>query len=137
MFALQKLFRMLIYELLPQLRSEDGQSERGRGSCGMKDIKMEPIKRYCFKSHMPQMEFADGYAQTQMIMDIVARVEDLRDKAVVDACVAAAREAGIHELYLLDKKFVIDALKEKLRNVNEHENYCPNCGAKMDGGADG
>lgn len=44
----------------------------------------------------------------------IARVIDMQDQAVYDAAIRAASEAGIDTLYLMDKQFVIDALREKL-----------------------
>lgn len=46
--------------------------------------------------------------------NIVARVIDMRDQAIYNESIKAAREAGIDELILMDKQFVLDALHEKL-----------------------
>ena len=43
-----------------------------------------------------------------------AEVCDLADDAIRDAVVKAAQEAGITELYLLDKTFILEAIREKL-----------------------
>lgn len=42
---------------------------------------------------------------------------DMRNNSIVDACVKAARQAGINDLYLLDKQFVLDALREKIERT--------------------
>lgn len=39
---------------------------------------------------------------------------DMADQAIVDAVVKAAQEAGITQLYLLDRDYVIAAIREKL-----------------------
>lgn len=44
-----------------------------------------------------------------------AEVCDLADDAIRDAVVKAAQEAGITELYLLDKQFILEAIRDKLR----------------------
>lgn len=43
-----------------------------------------------------------------------AEVCDLADDAIRDAVVDAAQKAGITELYLLDKQFILEAIREKL-----------------------
>lgn len=45
---------------------------------------------------------------------IEARAIDMEDRAVYDAAIRAACEAGIDILYVMDRQFVIDALREKL-----------------------
>ena len=50
----------------------------------------------------------------EIITSIVAKVCDMRNKAIVDAVVDAAQRAGITELYLLDKTFILEAIREKL-----------------------
>ena len=55
-------------------------------------------------------------------MEICAKVVDLAEDACVEAAIKAAMEAGITDLYLMDKQFVIDALVEKLQREREkHE----------------
>ena len=44
-----------------------------------------------------------------------AEVCDLADNAIRDAVVDAAQKAGITELYLLDKQFILEAIRDKLR----------------------
>lgn len=48
---------------------------------------------------------------------IYADVVDMTNNAIVDACVKAARQAGINDVYLLDKQFVLDALREKIERM--------------------
>ena len=49
-----------------------------------------------------------------------AEVCDLADKAIVDAVVDAAQKAGITELYLLDRQFILEAIRDKLREKLNH-----------------
>lgn len=44
---------------------------------------------------------------------------DMLDTAVVNEALKVAKEAGISDLYLLDKQFVIDALTEKIQREKE------------------
>lgn len=87
----------------------------------MGDIKMEPIKHYSFDIRFSQMEINDASSACKITAKIAAQVVDIAEEAIVEACVTAAREAGIHELYLLDRKFVIDALIEKITNAVDAE----------------
>lgn len=45
---------------------------------------------------------------------LYADVVDMTNNTIVDACVKAARQAGINDVYLLDKQFVLDAIREKI-----------------------
>lgn len=107
---------------------------------------------------------------------IMAEVTNLENQAVADAIVRYAREKGVTNLYLVDERFAMDALLEKLERdtgtavdavpvvharwvensmyyrctacgtdfddgivlihpgVFQLPDYCPDCGAKMDGG---
>lgn len=49
------------------------------------------------------------------IAKVYAHVLDMTEEAIVNACIKAAKEAGITDLYLIDKQFLIDALIEKMR----------------------
>ena len=44
---------------------------------------------------------------------MIAQVVDTKDQTIVEAVIKAAEEAGVVDLYILDKKFVLDALREK------------------------
>lgn len=98
-----------------------------------------------------------------IVRKISAQIVDMQDDAIVQCCIDIAKEAGIHDLILLDKKFVLDALREKIqgkgharwKNVPHEQRsllffcskcgthshfktmYCSACGARMDGEADG
>lgn len=45
---------------------------------------------------------------------MLAEVVDTQDRVILEAVIRAAEEAGFTDLYILDKKFVMDALREKM-----------------------
>lgn len=49
---------------------------------------------------------------------VAAVVEDSTDAAIVAAILAAARAEGVTDLYLLDKTFILDAIREKKEREN-------------------
>ena len=55
----------------------------------------------------------DGSVNISRVVD--AKTLDLQESAIVQACIDAAREAGIHELIVMDKQFVLEALWEKIK----------------------
>lgn len=57
------------------------------------------------------------------IKSISATVADMTDNAVYNAIIRSAQESGVTDLYLMDKKFVADALREKL----DREKGCEYC----------
>lgn len=48
------------------------------------------------------------------MVNVAAKVTDMTDKMIVDACIEAAKEAGITDLYLIDKTFLLEAIRGKL-----------------------
>lgn len=75
------------------------------GICSVRPVKYDP------------MSIEDE--SLRFMPDIAVRLIDMRDKAIYNEVIEAAREAGIDDLYLMDKQFVLDALREKL----EREGY--------------
>ena len=60
-------------------------------------------------------EFTRALNETKINLGyVVAHVQDTADKAIVDAIVQAAKEAGIAKLYLIDKPFILAAIKENI-----------------------
>ena len=57
-------------------------------------------------------------ARYDITRSITAQIVDMTDKAIVDAVVQCARDNGVDEVWLLDKKFVLDALREKMEREN-------------------
>lgn len=47
----------------------------------------------------------------------MAQVVDMQDQCIVDAIIEAAKEAGITYLYLIDRKFIIEAIQEKFERM--------------------
>lgn len=95
----------------------------------MGEIKIEPLKRYHFKDNISfeTETLIGGPRVTRAAAQLAARVMEMSDEVIVNACVDAAREAGITDLYMLDKKFVIDALTEKLERA-ARERSARECG---------
>ena len=48
------------------------------------------------------------------------KVADDIDGEIAHACIEAARQEGVHYLALLDKHFVLDALREKAERMADH-----------------
>ena len=80
----------------------------------------KPIKHYQLKD-IVNFDFENHTAN--IIQNICAQVIDNTDKVIVDVIIKAAKENGITDLYLMDKKFVLDALLEKA----EREKGCEYC----------
>lgn len=60
-----------------------------------------------------ELEFNCNYVATYT-RHIVAQVVDTTDRLIVEAVVNTAKEMGFTDLYILDKNFVMDALREKM-----------------------
>lgn len=74
---------------------------------------MRELKHY----EIPQYtEFTEG--TDTVIKKIAAVVEDTKEQAVVEAVLDAAKAEGITDLYLMDRKFILDALLEKKEREN-------------------
>ena len=54
-----------------------------------------------------------GKTHTFMV-NVAAKVADMTDKVIVDACIEVAKDAGITDLYLIDKTFLLEAIRDKL-----------------------
>lgn len=67
--------------------------------------------------HLKDIEYdMDEYT---IINKIKAQVVEVYNDVIVQACIDAAKEEGVNDLYLLDKKFVIDALREKIQRTKQ------------------
>lgn len=51
----------------------------------------------------------------EVVKAICAETVDMENEAIVQACIRYAKEVGITDLFLIDEKFVEDALIEKAR----------------------
>ena len=50
----------------------------------------------------------------QSIYKILATVADLQDEAMVDAIISVGKENGISDIFILDKEFVLSALRHEV-----------------------
>lgn len=55
----------------------------------------------------------------KVMFNIQAAVVDAANKGITDAVIQTAIVDGVAELYLLDRKFVLDALREKLERERD------------------
>ncbi|MBR5874834.1 MAG: hypothetical protein IKY90_08910 [Oscillospiraceae bacterium] len=77
----------------------------------------------------------DGVANAAKItQNISVQMTDRMDDAVIEAIEKAAKEAGITDLFIINKKSVIDALKKQIPKKVKAEKYkygktyhCPVC----------
>lgn len=69
---------------------------------------MEHIEKFGHHYQMP-FNHVDNYAAK-----VQAAVIDMTDQLIVKAITEEAKAAGYTDLYLMDKKFVLDAIREKL-----------------------
>ena len=86
----------------------------------------DTLKPYPFRHvrmNNPDINFDGGVFSFRE--QIMVQCANMRDDAIVDAVIRAARDEGITDLYLLDKKFVLDALTTAIearnRRVGEGE----------------
>lgn len=70
-----------------------------------------PLKHYSIPQQIHGL--LDDHAQR-----IRAAAIDMTDNLIVQAITQAAKEEGVTDLYLIDKKFAADAIKEKLEREN-------------------
>lgn len=75
-----------------------------------------------YEASLKMLENSNSFSVTQKF---AVHVIEMHDEAIYNAVVEAAREAGINQLYLLDKKFVLEALREKVEREKGCE-YCEN-----------
>ena len=74
-----------------------------------------PLMHYEFPHEPPQLD-PDG--TIYLNKKIAAVVEDAADVTIVAAVLAAARAEEVTDLYLIDKKFIMDAIREKQEREN-------------------
>lgn len=67
---------------------------------------MEPME--CVHLGPGELSYGNAYVQKLMAVCI-----DKTEEAIVEACIACAEKEGVTDLYLIDRQFVIDALREK------------------------
>ena len=73
-----------------------------------------------FQIGEPSVE-AQGFS-LHCTVKIACQTADDIDGEIAHACIEAARKEGVHFLALLDKQFVLDALREKAERMTQKEN---------------
>lgn len=63
----------------------------------------------------------------QVTMQYAAMAVDMQEKTIVEAVIKAAKEQGITQLYLLDRDFVVAAIREKLEKDGSESLHNPEC----------
>lgn len=64
-------------------------------------------------SNLPLLDEATGRITAKFHAELV----DMQDEAIVDAVIKAAEQEEITQLLLLDKRFVLDAIREKMERM--------------------
>ena len=64
-------------------------------------------------SSLPMLEGDNGRIVTKFCAELI----DMQDRAIVDAVIRAAEDEKITQLLLLDKRFVLDAIREKMERM--------------------
>lgn len=64
-------------------------------------------------SNLPLLDDVTGMITEKFHAELV----DMQDKAIVDAVIKAAEQEEITQLLLLDKGFVLDAIREKMERM--------------------
>lgn len=88
-------------------------------------MKIEPL-RWFHIQEMPQpVEWKEDNPLIQEVRRIqaiaVERAAMELDNEICRASIEAAREAGITDLYLLDKQFIAEAIREKMERMKTDE----------------
>lgn len=82
---------------------------------GEKNYRIVGMTDYFARYEFPKNVDIDFTSPVESItFKIMAEVTDLKDKAMVDAIIKTCESEGVSELYLLDKKFILEAINEKL-----------------------
>ena len=82
--------------------------------------KIYPLRHIRFEGELMRSQLEDKYT----VAKISAQVADLTDKVITDAIIAAAMQGGVTDLYLIDRAFIMRAIKNQL----EREKCCGTCG---------
>lgn len=63
------------------------------------------------ESNLPMLDEVTG----RVVAKFKAEVVDMENKAIVDAVIRAAQAEGITTMHLMDKQFIVDAIRNELR----------------------
>ena len=76
----------------------------------------EPIRNFSFPENIKTM---GSHAIFSMFESFAVKAVEMQDEMIVKECVDAAKELGITHMTLVDKQFVLDAIREKLDGTLE------------------
>lgn len=76
---------------------------------------MKPFNKFKLNDIRVDIDPGDGQCDALYTVTaaICAKIEDLTDEAIVQEIIQTAQKAGITDLWILDKNFILDALREK------------------------
>lgn len=74
--------------------------------------RIHPLQHYDL--HLMQAEKDNQLGHQYTVANIAAQVSDMTDTVVTEAIIHAAADAGVTDLYLIDKAFIQEAIQEKL-----------------------
>ena len=77
-----------------------------------------PIEHIQFTAAQLDLENSDI---SKLTYSIYSQMVDKTEESLIKAIIESAKEAGITDLYLLDKNFILDAIREKMDRENEKE----------------
>ena len=77
-----------------------------------------PLHHYDLRTLQDKELLATQLENPYTVSSIAARVADMTDTAITQAIIHAAVDAGVTDLYLIDKKFIKEAIKEQLDRDN-------------------
>ena len=66
------------------------------------------------KKPLMQIDFPCSFDAYELSLKVGAMLVDMTEQAVVQECIKAAEENGFTRLCLIDKKFIVDAIREKM-----------------------
>lgn len=83
---------------------------------------LNPPKRVLFGSAANVFQISEPSVEAQGFhltchINFACQAADDIDGEIAHACIEAARQEGVHYLALLDKQFVLDALREKAERM--------------------
>jgi hypothetical protein len=76
------------------------------------NIEQTPIKHY----QLAQPKFDES--TFRITADMVVKMADFADNAIVDAIIDEAKKSGLTDAYLIDKKYIIAALSDYAARLN-------------------
>lgn len=74
--------------------------------------RIHPLQHYDL--HLMQAEKDNLLGHHYTVANIAAQVADMTDTVVTETIIHAAADAGITDLYLMDKTFILEAIQEKM-----------------------